>query len=83
MEAVIELFKHQVPTTLENKVIGICHGEKFYEFLLTDEECEKAEDMGDFFCVSADNRSFSEAPSFIVAHVLKISRHKCLFKCNI
>ena len=41
------------------KVIGISHGEKMYETLLTKEECAKAEDMGDFYRVPADNRSLN------------------------
>ncbi|RGV50591.1 NAD-dependent epimerase/dehydratase family protein [Bacteroides intestinalis] len=67
-EAVRDLFKHQAPQNLSNplnpsepeiKVIGIRHGEKMYETLLTDEECAKAEDMGDFFRVPADNRTLN------------------------
>jgi len=41
------------------KVIGIRHGEKMYETLLTNEECAKAEDMGDFYRVPADNRTLN------------------------
>ena len=55
-EAVCELFggdKSQI------KVIGIRHGEKMYETLLTKEECAKAEDMGDFYRVPADNRTLN------------------------
>ena len=60
-EAVIDLFKHQAPkdVTPEIKVIGIRHGEKMYETLLTNEECAKAEDMGDFYRVPADNRGLN------------------------
>lgn len=65
-EAVRELFKHQSPSFKEGsgegpeiKVIGIRHGEKMYETLLTNEECAKAEDMGDFYRVPADNRSLN------------------------
>lgn len=43
----------------EIKVIGIRHGEKMYETLLTNEECAKAEDMGNFYRVPADNRSLN------------------------
>ena len=43
----------------EIKVIGIRHGEKMYETLLTKEECAKAEDMGDFYRVPADNRTLN------------------------
>lgn len=41
------------------KVIGIRHGEKMYETLLTNEECAKAVDMGQFYRVPADNRSLN------------------------
>ena len=41
------------------KTIGIRHGEKMYETLLTNEECAKAIDMGDFFRVPADNRGLN------------------------
>ena len=55
-EAVCELFggdKEKI------KVIGIRHGEKMYETLLTNEECAKAIDMGDFYRVPADNRGLN------------------------
>ena len=55
-EAVCELFGGKKE---DIKVIGIRHGEKMYETLLTNEECAKAEDMGDFYRVSADNRSLN------------------------
>ena len=71
-EAVVELFKHQFRQGLtspsaseyedagpEIKVIGIRHGEKMYETLLTKEECAKAEDMGNFYRVPADNRDLN------------------------
>ncbi|MBQ4168027.1 MAG: polysaccharide biosynthesis protein [Clostridia bacterium] len=41
------------------KVIGIRHGEKMYETLLTNEECAHAEDLGDFYRVPADNRDLN------------------------
>ena len=55
-EAVCELFGGKKENI---KVIGIRHGEKLYETLLTNEECAKAEDMGDFYRVPADNRSLN------------------------
>ena len=60
-EAVKELFKHQAPAGIEPeiKVIGIRHGEKLYETLLTNEECAKAQDMGNFYRVPADNRDLN------------------------
>lgn len=53
--AVKELF---APDT-EIKVIGIRHGEKMYETLLTNEECANALDMGNFYRVPADKRSLN------------------------
>lgn len=41
------------------KVIGIRHGEKMYETLLTDEECANAIDMGKFYRVPADKRDLN------------------------
>ena len=55
-EAVCELFGGKKE---EIKVIGIRHGEKMYETLLTNEECAKAVDMGDFYRVPADNRGLN------------------------
>ncbi len=55
-EAVCELFGGKKD---EIKVIGIRHGEKMYETLLTREECAKAEDLGDFYRVPADNRDLN------------------------
>ena len=55
-EAVCELFGGKKE---DIKVIGIRHGEKMYETLLTNEECAKAEDMGNFYRVSADNRGLN------------------------
>ena len=55
-EAVCELFGGKKE---DIKVIGIRHGEKLYETLLTREECAKAVDMGNFYRVPADNRSLN------------------------
>ena len=52
-EAVAEMFGGKKE---DIRVIGIRHGEKMYETLLTNEECEKAVDMGNFYRVPADNR---------------------------
>ena len=41
------------------KIIGIRHGEKMSETLLTNEECSKAEDLGGFYRVPADNRTLN------------------------
>lgn len=55
--AVKELFDKKNNT--EIKVIGIRHGEKMYETLLTNEECANAIDMGDFYRVPADKRDLN------------------------
>ena len=43
----------------EIKVIGIRHGEKMYETLLTNEECANAIDLGDFYRVPSDKRGLN------------------------
>ena len=48
----------------EIKIIGTRHGEKLYETLCTREEMQKAEDMGDFYRVPADNRDLNYAMYF-------------------
>ena len=71
-EAVCELFKHQFKLADSAdkadgtdkgepviRVIGIRHGEKMYETLLTKEEAAKAVDMGNFYRVPADNRDLN------------------------
>jgi UDP-glucose 4-epimerase len=55
-EAVCELFGGNKK---DIKVIGIRHGEKMYETLLTKEEAAKAIDMGNFYAVPADNRDLN------------------------
>ncbi len=55
-EAVCEIFGSDKKNI---KIIGIRHGEKMYETLLTNEECEKAIDMGNFYRVPSDNRGLN------------------------
>ncbi len=54
-KAVCELFKPDA----QIQVIGIRHGEKMYETLLTNEECAGATDMGDFYRVPCDKRDLN------------------------
>jgi len=56
-KAVMELFDKEGKS--EIKVIGIRHGEKMYETLLTNEECANAIDMGDFYRVPSDKRGLN------------------------
>jgi UDP-N-acetylglucosamine 4,6-dehydratase len=48
----------------EVKIIGTRHGEKLYETLCTREEMMKAEDMGNFYRIPADNRDLNYAKYF-------------------
>ncbi|MFD1062568.1 polysaccharide biosynthesis protein [Winogradskyella litorisediminis] len=59
-KALIELYKSKS----ELKVIGTRHGEKLYESLLTREERVKAEDLGEYYRVSADSRDLNYANYF-------------------
>lgn len=59
-QALMQLAQKEVPI----KVIGTRHGEKLYETLCTREEMIKAEDMGDFYRIPADNRDLNYAKYF-------------------
>ena len=61
-EAVCELFDYDKKNI---KTIGIRHGEKMYETLLTNEECAHAVDMGNFYRVPSDNRDLNYAKYFV------------------
>lgn len=61
-EAVCKLFGGKKE---DIKVIGIRHGEKMYETLLTNEECAHAIDMGDFYRVPCDKRGLNYDKYFI------------------
>ncbi len=60
-QAVKELFHAENPI----RVIGIRHGEKMYETLLTNEECVHAIDMGDFYRVPSDTRDLNYDKYFV------------------
>lgn len=59
-EAIKKMFKAEN----EVKIIGTRHGEKLYETLCTREEMVKAEDMGNFYRIPADNRDLNYAQYF-------------------
>ena len=61
-QAVKEIFG--VPNH-ETRVIGIRHGEKMYETLLTNEECAHAIDMGNFYRVPCDKRDLNYDKYFV------------------
>ena len=60
VQALKELFKAENPV----EIIGTRHGEKASEVLLTKEEAAKAQDLGGFFRVPADNRDLNYALYF-------------------
>ncbi len=59
-KALMELYK----TKTEIKVIGTRHGEKLYETLVNREDMQKAEDLGDYYRIPADNRDLNYAQFF-------------------
>ncbi len=59
-KALIELYK----SSSEIKVIGTRHGEKLYETLVNREDMVKAEDLGTYFRIPADNRDLNYAQYF-------------------
>lgn len=61
-QAVSELFEAKE----EPRIIGIRHGEKMYETLLTNEESAKAVDLGNFYRVPSDNRDLNYDKYFSV-----------------
>ena len=67
--AVKELFHSED----EIKIIGIRHGEKMYETLLTNEECANAIDMGNFYRVPCDKRDLNYDKYFKVGDVKRNS----------
>jgi UDP-glucose 4-epimerase len=59
-QALRELFNSSVPIN----IIGTRHGEKLFESLISREEMAKAEDMGNYFRVPADNRDLNYSQFF-------------------
>ena len=69
-EAVCELFGGNKE---DIKVIGIRHGEKMYETLLTNEECANAIDMGNFYRVPCDKRGLNYDKYFSKGDVKRVT----------
>lgn len=59
-QALKELFRSDVPV----RIIGTRHGEKLYESLISREEMAKAQDMGAYYRIPADNRNLNYAQYF-------------------
>ena len=76
-KAVCELFGADADTV---KTIGIRHGEKMYETLLTNEECAAAVDLGNFFRVPCDKRGLNYDKYFVSGDVHRV--HLTEFNSN-
>lgn len=61
-KAVLGLFDRNRQS--EIRTIGMRHGEKVYETLLTNEECARSEDLGNFYRVPCDKRNLNYAQYF-------------------
>lgn len=59
IEVLVQAVKELFHAENEIKIIGIRHGEKMYETLLTNEECANAIDMGEFYRVPCDKRDLN------------------------
>ena len=68
-KALIELYNSK--SEIQN--IGIRHGEKMYETLVTKEEMMKSEDLGDYYKISADNRDLNYDKYFSKGDNIKVS----------
>ena len=68
-KALIELYNSK--SEIQN--IGIRHGEKMYETLVTKEEMMKSEDLGDYYKISADNRDLNYDKYFSKGDNLKVA----------
>lgn len=62
-------------------VIGTRHGEKIFETLMTQEECLRAEDMGDYFRVAADNRDLNY-DKFVINGKLEVPENEAYTSHN-
>ena len=56
----MEIFQKEV----ELQIIGTRHGEKLYESLISREEMAKAQDLGNYYRIPADNRDLNYAQYF-------------------
>lgn len=73
-EAVLEIFDKEHKS--EIKTIGIRHGEKMYETLLTNEECAHAIDMGNFYRVPSDKRDLNYDKYFSKGDTARSTLHE-------
>jgi len=71
IEVLVQAIKELFNAETEIKTIGIRHGEKMYETLLTNEECANALDLGDFFRVPCDKRDLNYEKYFTEGDVAR------------
>jgi UDP-N-acetylglucosamine 4,6-dehydratase len=64
LEILVKALLHVFDAKNEIKIIGTRHSEKLYETLLTREEVQRAEDLGNYFRVPSDNRDLNYAQYF-------------------
>jgi len=67
--ALKNIFNSDVP----KKIIGMRHGEKIYETLVSKEELRRAEDLGDYYRIRIDDRSLNYTKYFIVGDLQEVS----------
>ena len=68
-QALKELFNSNLPI----ETMGIRHGEKMYETLVTEEEMLKADDLGEYYRIQADNRDLNYKKYFSEGQTTKLS----------
>ncbi len=72
IEVLAQALKELFDSDNEIRIIGTRHGEKLYESLVAREELAKAQDMGDYYRIPADNRDLNYA-KFVVEGETEIS----------
>ncbi|MGY2275768.1 MULTISPECIES: SDR family NAD(P)-dependent oxidoreductase [Pseudomonas] len=72
IEVLAQALKELFERSNEIRIIGTRHGEKLYESLVSREELAKAEDMGQYYRVPADNRDLNYA-KFVVEGQVEIA----------
>ena len=65
MDVLAAALTHVFASNAKARIIGTRHGEKLYESLISREEMAKAKDMGDYYCVPADNRDLNYAQYYV------------------
>lgn len=69
IEVLAQALKELFQKDNEIRIIGTRHGEKLYESLVSREEMAKADDLGQYYCIPADNRDLNYATFFVEGKV--------------